>query len=116
MKKGEQMIKVDKEQRIDMRKMPVLTVINRHSRDCGLPPNITAKDHYISYFENDYGEQLVYQYNRDTHKGTLWHGDIGWENPLIVSDSGLVMGAILSEGEREWLKLCWRTATINGKC
>ncbi len=87
----------------------VLTVANRHYDFCGKPPDLTAAKDYTSYFENDYGEQLVFQYNRETEMGILWHGDIGWQ-PLHVKN-GYPSGWRLSDEEREWLALVWRVAT-----
>jgi hypothetical protein len=87
----------------------VLTVPNRHYEVCGKPPELQAKSCYTAYFENDYGEQLVFQYDYKTKQGTLWHGDYSWEEPVQVMGGGTTM--ILSEEEREWLQLVWRVAT-----
>ena len=88
----------------------VLTVPNGHYECCGKPPELQAKDNcYTAYFENDYGEQIVFQYHYKTKKGTLWHGDFGWDTPVEVMGGGTTM--IMNEGEREWLRLVWRVAT-----
>ena len=89
----------------------VLTVPNRHYECCGKPPDLNTKDGYTAYFENDYGEQIVFQYNYKSKQGKLWHGDFSWEEPLSVMGGGTTM--ILSEEEREWLRLVWRVATRN---
>lgn len=87
----------------------VLTVPNSHYECCGKPPDLNAKDAYTAYFENDYGEQIVFQYDYKSKKGTLWHGDYGWEEPVQVMAGETTM--IMGEEEREWLWLVWRVAT-----
>lgn len=87
----------------------VLTILNRHIEECGNPPNLGTQGCYTAYFENDYGEQLVFQYDYQTKKGTLWHGDCGWEVPIPVMGGGTTI--TLSEEEKEWLRLVWRVAT-----
>jgi len=87
----------------------VLTVPNYHYECCGKPPDLNTKDSYTAYFENDYGEQIVFQYNYKTKKGMLWHGDYSWEHPVEVMGGGTTM--IMSSEEREWLGLVWKVAT-----
>ncbi len=88
----------------------VLTVPNKHVKSCGEPPELAGGRNYTAYFENEYGEQLVFQYDRLSHKGTLLHGDMGWDDPREVH-KGTILGVILSEEERKWLRLVWDTAT-----
>lgn len=87
----------------------VLTVPNHHIETCGKPPGLVAKDCYTAYFENHYGEQMVFQYDYLLKKATLWHGDYSWEEPFEVLGGGTTMG--LAEEEREWLRLVWQVAT-----
>lgn len=87
----------------------VLTIPNCHTMSCGKPPDLKTEDRYTAYFENNYGEQLVFQYNFEAKKGTLWHGDYSWEEPVAVMGGGTTM--IMDEEEREWLRLVWRVAT-----
>jgi len=75
----------------------------------GKPPDLIAKGCYTAYFENQYGEQLVFQYDYKAKEGTLWHGDYSWEEPVQVMGGGTTM--ILGEEEREWLHLVWCVAT-----
>ena len=63
---------------------------------------------YHSYFENAYGEQLIFAYNRETKQGRLWHGDAGWEKAYSVVH-GRVPDLILSKEEQIWLQVCWQT-------
>ena len=41
----------------------MLTIHNRHSAACGIPPAVRAEaaDLYIDYFENRYGEQWIFR-------------------------------------------------------
>jgi hypothetical protein len=87
----------------------VLTVPNRHFECCGEPPDLNAEDGYTAYFENGYGEQLVFQYDYKSKKGALWHGDCGWDEPFPVMGGGTTV--IMSKEEREWLQLVWQVAT-----
>lgn len=88
----------------------VLTISNYHVVSCGKPPGLVANGTaYTAYFENDHGEQLVFQYDFKSKKGTLWHGDYSWEMPVAVMGGGTTM--IMDEEEREWLRLVWRVAT-----
>ncbi len=87
----------------------VVIVANHHYECCGGPPNLTAEKAYTAYFENDYGEQLVFQYDHKQKKGTLWHGDCGWEKPVEVMAGASTL--VLSDEEREWLQLVWQVAT-----
>lgn len=89
----------------------VLTVPNRHIEVSGKPPELEAKGCYTAYFENCYGEQLVFQFDKERKVGTLWHGDCGWEKPIQVMSGGTTM--ILSYEEKEWLMTVWQVATIN---
>lgn len=91
---------------------PLLTIPNRHTDDCGHPPNIVDDDPdvYIGYFANAYGEQWVFQYNRASRQGSLRGGDAGWDEVHEVRD-GVAAGLILSRDEALWLAACWSAAT-----
>jgi hypothetical protein len=85
---------------------------NKHAILAGKPPQIdgNTKGKYHGYFENSYGEQIVFIYDWETKSGTLWHGDAGWEKPYKVID-GLAPELMLSEQEEMWLQACWNAAT-----
>jgi hypothetical protein len=91
---------------------PLFWVRNHHTTACGSPPNIDdlSQSQYLGYFENQYGEQAVFVYDRDSHQGILYLGDAGWETPHAVVD-GAVPELILSDTELRWLRACWRAAT-----
>jgi len=87
----------------------VLTVLNAHIPGCGKPPGLeTAGRCYTAYFENEELEQLVFRYDYELKRGTLWHGDYNWEHPLEVCNGCAPI--TLGEEEDKWLQLVWRVA------
>lgn len=95
---------------------PLFCVRNHHSAECGTPPRIddSSPSQYVGYFENPYGEQAVFIYDRDSRQAMLYLGDAGWEAPHAVVD-GAVPDLVLSETERLWVRVCWQAATANAK-
>jgi hypothetical protein len=96
---------------------PLFQVRNHHSAACGTPPHMDdlRPNQYLGYFdENQYGEQAVFVYDRDSSQAVLYLGDAGWETPHAVID-GIVPDLVLSETERPWLRACWQAATANRK-
>lgn len=95
---------------------PLIRVRNHHTSACGPPPHIDDlhPSQYLGYFENQYGEQAVFVYDRDSSSAIVYLGDAGWEtrHPVI---EGAVPDLILSETERLWLRACWQAATANRK-
>ncbi len=66
----------------------VFAAQNKHSESCGLPPRVWNTDNlerYYGYFENVYGEQLVFTFNPATGEGTISGGDLDWDNPKPFS-------------------------------
>jgi len=55
---------------------PMLTIHNRHSAACGIPPAVSteAADLYIGYFENRYGEQWIFTFDRAMREGASGAG------------------------------------------
>jgi hypothetical protein len=62
----------------------ILTITNRHYECCGVPPRLELGNGYTCYFENSYGEQIILQYDSKEKVCRMWHGDVGWEEPLKV--------------------------------
>jgi hypothetical protein len=87
-------------------------VTNGHSSDCGSPPNIDGDTPHrrYSYFQNEHGEQAIFEYNMETKTGTLWMGDAGWDEPQTVI-GGRVPELVLTPSEALWLSACWYAAT-----
>ena len=87
----------------------VLTVLNVHIPGCGKPPGLEPAGRcYTAYFENEELEQLVFRYDYDLKRGTLWHGDYNWERPVKVENGHCPL--ILSREEEQWLQLVWQVA------
>ncbi len=82
-----------------------LTVKNRHIESCGLPPVVAGgAGYYLSYFENEFGEQWVFV--KDFESGVFYvaGGDIGWDTRLIGAEA--VGGIVLNWPERLWVLAC----------
>ncbi len=64
---------------------------------------------YLGYFENKFGEQLVFVHDDGQPDATVLLGDVGWE-PCRVSDAGGLPDAgdlILNDEERAFVNACW---------
>jgi hypothetical protein len=87
-------------------------VRNKQATASGEPPSIDGNtpNRYHAYFENTQGEQLIFIYDREADTGTLYHGDLGWDQPRPVED-GRCPSIILDEAETLWLRACWMAAT-----
>jgi hypothetical protein len=62
----------------------VFAAHNTHDERCGPPPRLRNTAHpglYHGYFENRYGEQFVFTFDRATGTGTVSGGDLGWDDP-----------------------------------
>lgn len=91
---------------------PILTIYNRHTAACGTPPALSNESPALSfgYFENRYGEQWIFTFDRETRQASLRGGDVGWATVHVVRD-GRVDGLILAPEEAAWLQACWKAAT-----
>ncbi len=89
----------------------IFRVSNHHAPSCGRPPSVDgdAEGTYNGYFENRYGEQTLFVYDRSKGEGFLHCGDAGWEHAFRVVD-GKPEGLVLSPEERAWLECCWMAA------
>ena len=66
----------------------VFAAHNNHDERCGRPPQLRNTDNlglYYGYFENRYGEQFVFTFDRTTGTGTVSGGDPGWGDPKPFS-------------------------------
>jgi hypothetical protein len=62
----------------------VFAAHNNHDQRCGPPPRLRNTDNlglYYGYFENRYGEQFVFTFDRATGTGMVSGGDLGWGDP-----------------------------------
>ena len=76
----------------------VFTAHNTHHQRCGAPPRLRNTDNpglYHGYFENRYGEQFVFTFDRATETGTVSGGDLGWGEPKAFT-RGLLDEALRS--------------------
>jgi hypothetical protein len=91
---------------------PLLRIENRHTANCGDPPIVASddKDAYIGYFENAFGEQWIFSFDRETRIGQLRGGDTGWNTTFDVRN-GEVDKLMLNPAESMWLRACWSAAT-----
>lgn len=91
--------------------VPLFVVSNHHEAAAGTPPTILGDTPgvYHSYFENTYGEQSLFVYERDTKRATLWCGDAGWQSYSVID--GRVDGLLQSPAEQLWLQACWQAVT-----
>ena len=74
-----------------------------------LAPVIEERPGYLGYFENRFGEQLVFVYDDGDRDAVVLLGDVGWE-PSRVSDAGGlpdVGDLILNDEERAFVNACW---------
>ena len=68
----------------------VFAAHNNHDERCGRPPQLRNTDNlglYYGYFENRYGEQYVFTFDRGTGTGMVSGGDLGWGYPPLASAS-----------------------------
>ena len=91
---------------------PLLQIRNHHAASSGDPPIVAGEETnvYIGYFENAFGEQWVFTFDRDTRRAVLRGGDIGWNTEIQVKN-GAAEGVILRSEESAWLQACWAAAT-----
>jgi hypothetical protein len=62
----------------------VFAAHNNHDPRRGRPPRVRNTDNpglYHGYFENRYGEQFVFTFDRATRTGMISGGDLGWDDP-----------------------------------
>ena len=91
---------------------PLLRIDSNHVAGCGDPPIVHSDDPnlYIGYFQNRFGEQWIFTFDRELRLGTLCGGDIGWNTKLDVEE-GTVPRLELQPEESRWLSACWEAAT-----
>ena len=76
----------------------VFAAHNTHDERCGAPPRLRNTENpglYYGYFENRYGEQFVFTFDRATLTGTVSGGDLGWGDPKAFTP-GLLDKALRS--------------------
>lgn len=85
----------------------ILEVKNKHSEDCGTPPRINSDNcSYISYFENEHGEQWILFRNKGSTEVFLRGGDCGWDRVVHVVGNEVPKEIVLSADEKTWVFSC----------
>jgi hypothetical protein len=91
----------------------VFAAHNTHDERCGPPPRLRNTDNpglYHGYFENRYGEQFVFTFDRATGTGTVSGGDLGWGDPRsftlglldeVLRDTRRVAAQVVEQGRTE---------------
>lgn len=87
---------------------PILSIFNRHSDVVRVWNHPHQDSRYLTYYENRFGEQWVFEYDFDKEEGFLWGGDMGWVEERV--EEGKCPGTALDEMEAMWLFTCWSTA------
>ena len=82
----------------------ILTVNNAHSVASGRQPLLRTGEGYISYFENDRGEQWIFSMDWQSEVFFLAGGNVGWEERTI-GEPGL-KDLILGVPEQLWVLAC----------
>ena len=85
----------------------LMRLTNRHAS--AAPVIEERPGRYLGYFENKFGEQLVFVHDDGELDAMVFLGDVDWE-PRRVSDAGGVLGAgelILNDEEWAFVKACW---------
>ncbi len=87
-----------------------LRVYNAHSESCGIPPTFESRDGYLSYFENEYGEQWVFAMDRESGVFFLCGGDIDWASRQVGEDG--LKSLVLNLPERMWVLACLQACNL----
>ena len=85
-------------------KAPFLSVTNHHHESCGEPPAFESGSSYLSYFENEHGEQWVFSCDRESGVFFICGGDIQWGNRRVGVKE--MEPLLLTEPERFWVWAC----------
>ena len=98
-----------KETEVEQEQEPYIFQVRNHQhKSCGTPPHFDDPSGvYLSYYENQFGEQNIFIYDDKTKEAFLYMGDAGWERPRKVIEGGRVPGLIYGEDEAAWLFACW---------
>ncbi len=74
-------------------RQPNFQFSNHQVVNCGTPPQIDsdALHRRTSYYENEHGEQAIFEFDFETRTARMWMGDAGWEqaHPVV---NGMVPG------------------------
>jgi hypothetical protein len=90
-----------------VREALLMRVTNRHA--VAAPVIEERPGRYLGYFENRFGEQLVFVCEDGEPDAVVFHGDVDWEPHRVTDAGGLpdVGDLILNEEEWSFLGACW---------
>jgi hypothetical protein len=85
----------------------LLRVRNHHAT--AAPAIEERPGRYLGYFENKFGEQLVFINEDGEVDAAVFHGDVDWEPRRVTDASGLpeVGDLVLNDEEHAFLIACW---------
>lgn len=90
----------------------VFTADNRYRPEHGEPPRASRKKYYFSsYFENRYGDQLMFLYDKDKAEAYIYNGRAGWDQKTVVPREDIKNGSFevhfnQFDGEERWIESC----------
>jgi hypothetical protein len=91
----------------------LLQLSNRHASVAAVIEERPGR--YLAFFENKFGEQLVFVHDDGESDATVLLGDVGWEARRVSDAGGLpdVGELILNDEERafvnaRWIATAWR--------
>jgi hypothetical protein len=67
-----------------------------------------GSNRYVGFFQNDFGEALIFVQEKGQAEASLYHADMEWEPQKINHPVDIPI--ILSEEERYWLAACWEAS------
>lgn len=63
----------------------ITTFQNKHIDGCDESPQFDYDDYsYVSYFENEHGEQALFLFDDDEEHAEIYIADAGWKNPQVI--------------------------------
>ena len=89
-----------------MREGELLRVSNRHAAALAVEER---PGRYLAYFENKFGEQLVFMHEDRELDAMVFCGDVDWEPRRVTDAGGLpdVGDLVLNDEEHAFLTACW---------
>jgi len=88
------------------------------NHDASAAPAIEQRPgRYLGYFENRFGEQLVFVHDDGEPDAMVFLGDVDWEPRRVSDAAGLPYAGdlILDEEERAFLSACWNATAWRGE-
>jgi len=85
----------------------LMRLTSRHSAQA--PVIEERPGRYFGYFENKFGEQLVFVHDDGEPDAVVFHGDVDWDPHRVTDAGGLpdVGDLILNREEWTFLVACW---------